>query len=138
MNSGRNQVIAALAEAIFPALHDDASFARFQGDEKLANFLETSGRSLEIFTAEARPLVSLERSPKAIAKPDQRGASAVPGHLSPFQNDARTYHSIVNSHQNFSNFSDCSTHPLIPRISYTQVSNGIALLTPESQTDLAL
>ena len=102
MNSGRNQVIAALAEAIFPALHDDASFARLQGDEKLANFLETGGRSLEIFTAEARPLVSLERSPKAIAKPDQRGASAVPGHLSRFQIDARTYHSIVNSHQNFS------------------------------------
>lgn len=52
MGKGRRQVIAALSETLFPALYDDARLARDGGDEPLANFLCTSGSSLDFFVSE--------------------------------------------------------------------------------------
>lgn len=53
MESERAQVVAALAEAFFPALGDEAVLARGVGREQLARLLETSGGSLNFVVSEA-------------------------------------------------------------------------------------
>lgn len=54
MDSKRGEVVAALAEAFFPALDDEARRAQAAGKSKLAHFLKTSGGSMTFAISEAR------------------------------------------------------------------------------------
>ncbi|CAL8471472.1 g11014 [Coccomyxa elongata] len=52
MDSKRGQTVAALAEAFFPALEEDARLAHRAGKDNLAEFLSTSGGSLKFVVSE--------------------------------------------------------------------------------------
>ncbi len=52
MDSKRAQTVAALAEAFFPALEEDARLAHRAGKENLAEFFSTSGGSLKFVVSE--------------------------------------------------------------------------------------
>jgi hypothetical protein len=47
MRSSRAEIIAAIAEAFFPALEDDAVVARNAGKTSVANLLDTNAKSMD-------------------------------------------------------------------------------------------
>lgn len=65
------QIVRALAEALFPALDDDAELARQADKEAIARFLETSAASMDFVIAAVSVLCyfHLHRLPLSWKKP---------------------------------------------------------------------